>query len=131
MQQHTATQRHQNNAAGIEKLVHMCDMCNYSTKFKSQMEQHMLTKKHRDAMGGTTELQTIFRCEECDYTTEFKHHLEQHNKTQKHKNKTTGINEALTLQCEKCNYTASSKALFEQHNKTKKHTSEKIVNEEK
>lgn len=112
---HCKTSKHEK----ISKVVIRCEMCDYETHSRSNMNQHEMTQKHMDRLNAI-EKETYF-CEQCDYTARFKSQMEQHELTKKHKDNVSGIVAPHQLACETCMYTTEFKHHLDQHFKTQKH----------
>jgi len=64
-----------------------CDRCNVQCRTLIEFNQHLTTKKHKNAENPDAITPQMFSCEPCGYTSTFKHVFENHLKSKRHSEK--------------------------------------------
>lgn len=105
------------------KVQFKCECCDVSFDFKSKLNEHLNTQKHKDKESGKEE--EILDCETCCYHAANKHKLEQHYRTQKHQDKVNGVTKQ-EYKC--CGFSFKYLSDYNRHINSKHHSStSKIV----
>ena len=84
-------------------VVYSCELCNFSTKIKTQYKTHQKTKKHQKNK------------EIYDANIGKKEHKSSTNARNEHKKSTNSINCDKKIRCEYCNSTFKTKANMKRH----------------
>lgn len=101
----------------LNKVQFKCECCDVSFDFKSLLEKHLNTLKHREKENGKPE--EVLDCETCCYHAANKHKLEQHYRTQKHQDKVNGVTKQ-EFSC--CGFKFRSQTDYNRHIQTKSHS---------
>jgi hypothetical protein len=64
-----------------------CDRCNVQCRTLIELNQHLTTKKHKNAENPDAITPQVFSCKACAYETQFKGNFENHLKSKKHSEK--------------------------------------------
>lgn len=64
-----------------------CDRCNIQCRTLIEFNQHLTTKKHKNAENPDAITPQVFSCEPCGYTSTFKGNFENHLKSKRHSEK--------------------------------------------
>ena len=65
----------------------LCDRCNIQCRTLIEFNQHLTTKKHKNAENPDAITPQMFSCEPCGYTSTFKGNFENHLKSKRHSEK--------------------------------------------
>ena len=111
----------QNKWRDYKNKPHICEKCNISFKFKSQLEKHCKTELHKTGKKKTrSDKKEEFKCEICNlYTTNQQTNLKLHI-LNNHKTKEERKNE-FPYYCELCDSGCMEEKLYKKHLETKKH----------
>lgn len=96
----------------------VCEPCGFETDDKSNHDKHLLTTKHKRAVGQEAPPKKIYECGPCEYSTHNKRNFALHVSSQKHMEKTEGSDKNT---CLVCMYKAKSREEFKKHCETWDH----------
>lgn len=80
-------------------LALMCDLCGFSSKFKGNMNQHMLIHDEKNRLC----------CIKCEYSTFYGHRLKNHLKV---------VHDGIPFSCNQCSYSTTSEKKIRYHKKS-------------
>jgi len=96
--------KYQDSSFRIPKKLFTCDICDYNTSYKSNLEKHFTSFKHYKTTVsiGKTTVKNAYDCAKCGYTTNIKSNYVKHCSTQKHAKKHSSFeNEYICEHCDK------------------------------
>nr|WRK65239.1 zinc finger protein [Marseillevirus futianmevirus] len=103
-------------------MVFECSPCAFSTFDRSNFNKHLLTTKHKRAIGHEVPPEEkIYECIPCEFSTKNKKDFSRHVETQKHKLTKNCPDSERENFCSLCNFQAKTPKGFESHKETKKH----------
>lgn len=110
--------KYQDSSFRIPKKIFTCEICDYNTSYKSNLEKHFTSFKHYKTTVsiGKTTVKNAYDCVKCGYTTNIKSNYVKHCSTKKHAKKHSSFeNEYI---CEHCHKSYKSLNYLYRHKKS-------------